>query len=77
MGHLPLQHQRIRHLHFPNQGVHCVVPHLAQGFNTLVAVDDHVVAFRLRLGHHHDRLLLAVLFQAEAQTATLSTAVSA
>ena len=77
MGHLPLQHQRIARLHLPNQGLDRVVTQVAQGLDALVAVDDHIVILRLRLRHHHDRLLLAVLFQAEPQTALASAAVSA
>jgi hypothetical protein len=38
-----------------------------------MAVDDHVASWLIAPGHHHDRLLLTVLFQAQAEPALLLT----
>lgn len=66
VGHLPPQDQRLGLLHLPYQGFHRVVSQAAKSRDALMAVDDHIAAWRLLLGDHHDRLLLAVLLQAQS-----------
>ncbi len=67
MRHLPPQDQCFGFLHLPHQGCHGVVAQAAQSHDTLMAVDDHIAAWRVALGNHDDRLLLAMLFQALPQ----------
>ncbi len=74
MRHLPLQDQRLGFRHIPHQGIHGVMAQAAKSRKALMAIDDHIAAWRLVLRNHHDRLLLAVLFQALPQpTLPLST----
>jgi hypothetical protein len=71
VGYLPLQDQRLGFLHLPHQRLHRVTAQPTQSRDSLMAVDDHVASGRLAVGDHHDRLLLAVLFQAQAQPTLL------
>lgn len=73
MGHLPLHDQRLSFIHLPHQSLDRVTAQPAKRRNPLMAVDDHVAPRLIALGHHHDRLLLAVLFQAQAEPTLLLT----
>jgi hypothetical protein len=65
VGHLPPQDQRLGLFHLPHQSLHRVVAQAAKSRDALMAIYDHVAAWRLAIWDHHDRLLLAVLFQAQ------------
>jgi len=65
VGHLPPQDQRLGLLHLPHHRLHRVAAQAAKGRDALMAINDHVATWRFALGDHHDRLLLAVLFQAQ------------
>ncbi len=69
--------QRIGRLDFPHQSLHRVVAQAAESLDAQVAVDDHIAARYLALGYYHDRLLLAVLFNAQPQPTMLRATVSA
>ena len=73
MSHLPLQDQRFGFLHLPHQGLDRVTAQPAKRRNSLMTVNDHVTPRLMAVGHHHDRLLLAVLFQAQAEPTLLLT----
>ena len=75
--HLPPQDQRLGLPHLPHQRLHCVVAQAAKSRDALMAVNDHIAAWCLVLRNHHDRLLLAVLFQALPQPTLPLTTVSA